>query len=88
MPEIETTETFEKCLLELPERIQKKVIKAIRFLAHDPRHKSLKSKPIQGVPGIYETRVDRGYRMTYERLPGNILRLRVVGKHDEVLKNP
>lgn len=88
MPEIETTETFEKCFIELPERTQKKVLKAIRLLANDPRHKSLRSKPIQGAPGIYEARVDRGYRITYERIPGDILRLRVVGKHDDALKNP
>ena len=88
MPEIETTDRFEESFLRLPVEIRKKVIKALRFLAQDPRHPSLRSKPIQGAPGIYEARVDQHYRMTYERLSGNVLRLRVVGRHDETFRNP
>jgi hypothetical protein len=88
MPEIEQTEFFRNAFSKLPPEIGKKVIKALRLLANDPRHPSLQSKPIEGVPGVYEARVDRNYRMTYERLPGDILRMRVVGKHDETLKNP
>ena len=88
MPEIETTDRFEESYLELPLEIRKKVIKAIRFLAQDSRHPSLRSKPIQGAPGIYEAWVNQNYRMTYERLSDNVLRLRVVGKHDEALRKP
>ena len=60
----------------------------LRFLADDPRHPSLQSKPIRGARGLYEARVDRFYRLTYERLPGDVLRLRVVGRHDETLRDP
>ena len=88
MPEIETTERFEAAYGNLPVAIRKKVIKALRLLAEDPRYPSLRTKPIQGAAGLYEARVDRDYRMTYERLPGDVLRLRVVGKHDDALKNP
>ena len=88
MPEIELTETFKKHYVDLPGHIQKKVKKALRLLAENPRHPSLRSKPIEGAPGIYEARIDIPYRMTYERLPGDVLHLRVVGKHDETLKNP
>ena len=88
MPEIELTETFKKLYGELPGDIQKKVKKSLRLLAENPRHPSLRSKPVEGAPGIYEARVDMQYRMTYERLPGDVLRLRVVGKHAEALKNP
>jgi mRNA interferase RelE/StbE len=88
MPEIERTETFDKCYLSLHPDIQRKVIKALRLLAADPRYPSLQSEPVQGAPGIYEARVDDHYRFTYERLPGNVLRVRVVGPHDEVLKKP
>jgi mRNA-degrading endonuclease RelE of RelBE toxin-antitoxin system len=88
MPEIELTETFKKLYGELPGHIQKKVKKALRLLAENPRHPSLRSKPIEGAPGIYEASVDIQYRMTYERLLGDVLRLRVVGKQDEALKNP
>jgi len=88
MPAILTTETFEKLFRRLPEELKKKTRKAIRLLAEDPRHKSLQSKPVKGAPGIYEARVDRQYRITYGRLSGDRLLLRVVARHDEALKNP
>jgi len=88
MPEIELTERFKNAYAGLPSPIQKKVKKALRLLANDPRHPSLQSKPVEGAPGIFEARVDQNYRMTYERLPGDLLRVRVIGKHDETLKKP
>ncbi len=88
MPEIEITESFKKAYENLPEHLKKKVIKALEFLAQDPRYPELQTKPIQGAKGVYEARVDQAYRMTYERLPGNVLRMREVGKHDATLKNP
>lgn len=88
MPEIETTERFEKDFLSLPSEIQKKVLKALRLLAENPRHPSLQTKPIQGARGIYEARIDQSYRMTYQRLPNDLLVLRAAGKHDETLKKP
>jgi addiction module RelE/StbE family toxin len=88
MPEIELTDRFKNSYAQLPEQIKKKVKKAIRLLANDPRHPSLQTKPIQGARGIYEARADQAYRMTYERLPGDVLRLRTVGKHDQALKKP
>ena len=88
MPEIELTDRFKNAYVELPEQIKKKVQKAIQLLAKDPRHPSLQTKPIQEAKGIYESRVDRNYRMTYERLPGDVLRMRAVGTHNEALKKP
>ncbi len=88
MPEIELTDTFHKGYANLPPEIKKKTKKALRLLAENPRHPSLRSKPIEGAKGIYEARVDRKYRFTFERLHGDVLRLRVVGKHDETLSNP
>lgn len=88
MPEIARTATFDDLFGKLPKEVQKKVIKALRLLADNPRHPSLQTKPVEGAPGIYEARIDLSYRMTYQPLPGDKLLLRVVGKHDEVLKNP
>ncbi len=62
--------------------------KQIRLLAENPRQPSLQSKPILGAQGIHEARVDRDYRFTYEREADDTLVLRVVGQHDEALKNP
>lgn len=88
MPQIATTETFDRLFSRLPKDIQKKVLKAVRLLAQNRRHPSLRSKPVEGAPGIFEARVDVQYRMTYERLAGDILLLRVVASHDEALRNP
>ena len=88
MPKIEASHRFKDAYRDLPPKIQAKVKKALRLLTENPRHPSLQSKPIQGIQGIYEARVDQNYRMTYERIPGDIVRMRTVGKHDQALKNP
>jgi mRNA interferase RelE/StbE len=88
MPEVEFTDRFIKAYKKLPVEIQKKIQKSIRLLGDDPTHPSLRSKPIRGAPGVYEASVDMNYRMTYERLPGDVLRMRVAGPHDKALNNP
>lgn len=88
MPEIDVTQIFWGDFKKLPKNIQKKVVKAIRLLAADPRHPSLRAKPIQGAKGIFEASPDIHYRMTYERLPDDRLLLRRVGIHDDAIKNP
>lgn len=88
MPKVKASPRFKKAFKKLPLEIQAKVIKALKLLEENPRHPSLQTKPIQGIRGVYEARVDQSYRMTYQRLPDDILLVRVVGKHDETLKNP
>ena len=88
MPAIRFTRRFLKSFARLPAEVQDKIKKQIALLAENPRHPSLQTKPVQGASGIYEARVDIAYRMTYERLSEDTLVLRVVGKHDETLKNP
>ncbi len=88
MPRIRYTKRFLSLFRKLPADIQLKVKKQIRLLAENPRHPSLRSKPIQGAMGIYEARIDRDYRLTYERQVDDTLVLRVVGRHDQALKNP
>jgi len=88
VPTIRFSSRFTKAYAKLPPHLQHKIDKALRLLANDPRHPSLQTKPVQSARGVYEARVDQSYRLTYERLPGDILKLRVVGRHDETLKNP
>ncbi len=88
MPTIRFTRRFLKSFARLPTAIQEKVKKQIALLADNPRHPSLKTKPIQGAPGIYEARVDIDYRLTYERDEDDTLVLRVVARHDAALKKP
>lgn len=92
MPEIEYTDYFLLAISSLPKEVQKKLAKALRLLAENPRHPSLQTKPIQGLPKsgpkVYEARIDQSYRLTYERLEGDVLRLRNAGEHDITDKNP
>jgi mRNA-degrading endonuclease RelE of RelBE toxin-antitoxin system len=88
MPRIRLTRRFLKSFARLPASVQEKVKKQIALLADNPRHTSLQTKPIQGAPGVYEARVDIDYRMTYERDAHDTLVMRVVGRHDDALKNP
>ncbi|MEI7988341.1 MAG: type II toxin-antitoxin system RelE/ParE family toxin [Chloroflexota bacterium] len=88
MPKIDIPPHFILLYQALPASIRKKVDKTIALLAENPRHPSLQTKPIRGTNGIYEARVDLDYRLTYERLSGDTLLLRAVGRHDETIKNP
>lgn len=88
MPGIKFNEQFENDFHKLPKEIKKKAAKALKLLAQNYRHPSLQCKPVQGAPGVYEARLDIHYRITFERIPGDFLRLRRVGNHDDVLKNP
>jgi mRNA-degrading endonuclease RelE of RelBE toxin-antitoxin system len=84
---IELSARFREAYLELAPSIQRKVDKALGLLDTNPRHPGLQTKPVQGAPGIYEARVDRRYRLTYERR-GDTFILRNVGPHDAALKRP
>ena len=88
MPKIRSSPRYKKSYRKLPEVIRAKVKKALTLLAENPQHPSLQTKRIQGFAGIYEARVDQNYRLTYERLTGDKLLLRAVGRHDETLRNP
>jgi len=88
MPRIRFTRRFLKSFTRLPVVVREKVKRQLAFLAEDPRHPSLQTKPIQGAPGIYEARVDIDYRLTYERDEDDTLILRVVARHDKALRNP
>lgn len=67
--------------------IQNKVDKQITLLSNDLKHPSLHTKKIKGRERILEARVDIYYRMSFEIIEDTIF-LRVVGNHDEVLRNP
>lgn len=80
-------ESFRTCYQQLPLSIQRKVDKQLQFLADNPRYPSLHTKRIRGTTNIWEARLDLHYRMTFEMSSDTIV-LRIVGHHDEALKNP
>ena len=81
------TGRFKDAYRSLPDSLRKKADKAFRLLAENPRHPSLRLKKIEGTPGIWEARIDRGCRMTLETRADAFI-LRNIGKHDETLDNP
>ncbi|MEE4358258.1 MAG: hypothetical protein V2I97_17445 [Desulfococcaceae bacterium] len=84
---IKAYQTFRKAYQKLPSAIQKKVDRQLELLVGDFCYPSLHTKKIKGREGIWEARIDLHYRMTFEIVEDTIM-LRVVGNHDEVLKNP
>ena len=81
------TRRFEEAYRSLPKALRRKTDKALKLLAGNPGHPSLRLRKIQGTPGIWEARVDRGWRMTLE-IRSDCFLLRNIGKHDETLDNP
>ncbi len=85
--EIRTTSAFEKGYRNLPEEIKRRVNKQFSFLLENPRHPSLRVKKLKSKEDVWEARVTRDYRFTFQMM-GDICILRRIGKHDEVLRNP
>ena len=83
---IEATETFIRLYRRLPLDIQDRVKKALALLLEDSAHPSLGHKKMAGQSDIFELRVSRNYRITYQKIEGTAC-LRKVGTHD-LLRDP
>jgi len=81
------TERFKKSYRKLSKDEQKTLHKKLTLMGKNPHHPSLRTKKVQGTNDIFECSVTISIRMTWQYDDGSIL-LRVVGNHDEVLKNP
>lgn len=81
-----TTRRFEKDYASLPQSIQNTVDKKLKIFVDDQYHPSLRVKKIEGTQGIWEMRVSRNYRITFQFINDGII-LRRVGTHD-ILKTP
>lgn len=67
-------------------RLQEQADKQITRLIENPNHPSLRIKKMEGHRSIWEARVTKGYRMTFE-IKNDTFLLRRVGTHD-ILKKP
>lgn len=81
---IAKTASFIESYIKLPKQIQKKADKQIKFLLQDLFYPSLYTKKMEGRTNTWEVRVDRSYRMTFEKDQDTLI-LRTVGPHDEGL---
>lgn len=84
---IARTARFKKAWKELSEKEKDSARKALRNLAADLRYPALRVKKMQGVGNIWEARVSRSLRTTFE-VKGDTIILRNIGYHDETLEQP
>jgi mRNA-degrading endonuclease RelE of RelBE toxin-antitoxin system len=84
---ITRTARFKKAWKELNEEEKDLARKALINLATDLRYPALRVKKMQGVEHIWEARVSRSLRMTFE-IEGDTIILRNIGHHDETLERP
>lgn len=84
MPIILRTKPFDADFLLLSQKEQRQVLKALRFLADNPRHPSLQTHKIEDTTFI-EAYANMDIRIIFERTSDTIV-LRAVGHHD-VLKS-
>ena len=84
MPIVIKTKSFNDNFLQLSQEEQKQTIKALRFLAENPRHPSLQTHKVEGTVFI-EAYANIDIRIIFERTSDTIV-LRAVGHHN-ILKN-
>jgi mRNA interferase RelE/StbE len=83
----EYTDRFQRAYNDLTDQDAERVKKALRLLVENPRHPSLRVKRVQGTDRIWEARASLSIRLTFE-MQGDLIVLRNVGAHDEMLKKP
>ena len=81
------TARFKKAWEELDEAEKGLGRKAIMNLAEDMRYPGLRAKRIKGTANLWEARVSRSLRMTFE-IEDDLILLRNIGRHDETLERP
>ena len=81
------TERFNKFYKRLSEVEKKTLQKKLVLMMKNPYHPSLITKKVQGTDIIFECSITMAIRMTWQ-YDGDSIVLRVVGDHDEVLRNP
>jgi hypothetical protein len=57
-----TSEPFRKALASLPHQVQNQARQAYQQFQCDPRHPSLRFKPVHTTLPIYSARIGKGYR--------------------------
>lgn len=83
---LQRTERFKKDFNRLSRSVQERALKQLALFLEDPRHRSLRVKKMKGHAEIWETRVTRSYRFTFQIREDAII-LRRIGTHD-ILKTP
>ena len=80
------TRSFLKDCRALPSELQNATDKKLKLVMKDPHHRSLHLKRMQDPRDIWEGRITKGYRFTFQ-LEGELCVLRRLGTHD-ILRKP
>ena len=80
------TKPFEEDYDALSEEIKRLVDRKLALLLQNPRHPSLRIKKMNDPRDIWEGRISRSYRFTFQIKAGFYM-LRRIGAHD-ILKTP
>jgi len=80
------TSSFIRDYRALPDQLQKTVDHKLKLFLSSQRHPSLYIKKMQDPRDIWEGRVTKGYRFTFQ-MEGEICILRRLGTHD-ILRTP
>jgi len=83
---IEATKTFIRLYKKLPAELKERTKKALELLQSNPAHPSLGHKKMAGQEDIFEIRISKNYRITYQEI-GDTAYLRKIGTHN-LLRNP
>lgn len=75
------SDNFKCSYKRLPKFVQKKTDRILKLLVADLRHPSIRAKKIQGASDIWEGRIDKFHRFTFE-IQGDEVVLRSIGQHD------
>lgn len=79
---------FKKMLRSKSPESQKRVKAAMKRILEDDRSGGLRLKPMQGWQGIWEARVSKSLRITYEYGDEDSIFFRKNCEHDTVLSSP
>lgn len=80
------TIVFEKDYKKLHREIQNRLDKQLIFLIENPRYPSLRTKKVKGHPYIWEGRITKSYRFTFQIID-DVYVMRRTGTHD-ILNKP
>lgn len=83
---IERSERFKRDFQSLSKSVQRRCEKQLILFLQNPRHPSLGVKKMEGSHTIWEARITRSYRFTFEISEGACV-LRRIGTHD-ILRAP
>jgi len=81
------TKRSRRAYRKLSKNDKPRVDRALRLLVENPHHPGLRVKAVQGSVDVWEARASDAIRLTFE-MQGDMITLRNIGRHDEVLRNP